>query len=125
MIAVRFLALALVPMLLGGCGQEKAPPKKSGPVPVETAVVEQRDVPIDILAVGTVESIASVELKAKVGGEVTKVNFTDGSYVKAGDSIVEIDPRPYQVVAQRAEANLAMAEAQSTNAAEQLKRCTT
>lgn len=113
-------ALALV-----GCGKKPATRVSGQAIPVDMATVEQRDVPIDILAVGSVEPVVSVRLKAKVGGEVQEVLFADGATVAAGDVLMKIDPRTYEAAARRAEANLTIAQAQAKNAEDQLARYST
>lgn len=118
-------SVAALAMVVSGCGRKAAAPPTPPPVPVDTAQVVAQDVPIEILTIGTVEAIASVQLKAKVGGEVQRVEFADGDTVKAGQTLFVIDPRPYEVANQRAEANLTIARAQAQNAADQLARYST
>jgi len=101
--------------------EEKAAPQA---VPVEMATVEQRTVPVEIRTIGSVEPLATVQLKAKVQGEITKVLFTEGAYVKAGQPLFTIDQRPFAVALQRAEADLAQAQSQAQNAQSQADRYT-
>lgn len=119
---LRPLLATVLLLALAGCSPSKSAKPEAKPVPVEVAAVVQQDVPVELLAVGSVEPLTSVQLKAKVGGEVTKVNFTDGAYVTEGESLIQIDPRPYEVSVQRAEANVAVAAAQAKNAEDQLDR---
>lgn len=98
-----------------------APP----PVPVEVATARLETIPIELHAIGTVEPIASVQLKAKVAGEILKVNFADGASVKIGDPLFEIDPSSYQAALKRAQANLSIAQFTAANATEQAERYTT
>lgn len=78
--------------------------------------------PIEMKAIGTVEPIASVQIKSKVQGEILQVHFADGAQVKAGDSLFSIDPRPFEVALQRAKANLAFSQSAANNASEQAAR---
>lgn len=94
-------------------------------MPVETSVAAIRTVPLEEAALGTVEPLSSVQIKPKVGGEIIGVDFEDGAYVKTGEVLFRIDPSPYAVVLQRAEANLAMAQSSASNALDQAKRYTT
>ncbi len=101
----------------------KAP--ASPPVPVEVSAAETRSMPVEMKAIGTVEPIASVQLKSKVAGEILKVHFADGAQVKAGEPLFSIDPRAFQAALDRAKANLEIAEANASNASEQAQRYTT
>ena len=128
------LVLLTVPaaaMLLNGC---KAPKAQSAgpppPVPVSVAVATRESVPVEIRAVGSVEASATVQVESQVTGVLVSARFVEGSIIKKGDLLFEIDPRPYQqallqaqaAVAkdraqlQQAEANLARDIAQSKNA---------
>jgi multidrug efflux system membrane fusion protein len=69
-------------------------------------------VPLEIQAVGNVEAYSTVTVKAQIGGELTQVNFQEGTDVKKGDRLFVIDPRPYQSQVAQAEANLAKDRAQ-------------
>jgi multidrug efflux system membrane fusion protein len=82
------------------------------PVPVRTAVAEQEVVPVQVRAVGTVEPYSSVGVKAQVGGPLLSVKFAEGSNVKQGELLFEIDSRPYKEALRQAEAALRMNEAE-------------
>lgn len=121
------LALALT---LSACKKPVAADRKGGgggapPAPVEVATVETRDMPVEMKSIGTVEPVASVQVKAKVQGEILKVHFADGAQVKAGDVLFSIDPRTFDTALKRAEANLAIAQTTAENASEQAERYTT
>ena len=66
------------------------------PVEVEVARVEQRDVPIYSEWVGTTEGMVNADIKAEVTGYLLRQNYQEGSFVKKGQLIFEIDPRPFQ-----------------------------
>jgi len=122
----RLPFLALVSLVLSSCGKPSGPASAGAPpVPVEVALVEARDMPVEMKAIGTVEPIASVQIKSKVQGEILQVHFADGAQVKAGDPLFSIDPRPFAVAVQRAQANLAIAQATADNASEQADRYST
>ncbi len=97
----------------------------AAPVPVGVAMAEMRTFPVEIKAIGSVEPMASVQLKSKVQGEILQVHFEDGAPVKTGDLLFSIDPRPFQAALQRAEANLSIAKFVAENASEQALRYTT
>ena len=90
--AVVFVLLLLA-SAMPSCGKKKAPPPRTAPV--VAATVAQKDVPLQIPAIGNVETINAVSIKALVGGEVTGVFFKEGQDVKKGDLLFQIDPRPY------------------------------
>lgn len=85
-------------------------------VPVTTAAVTQKTVPLQVRAIGTVEPSSIVGVKAQVGGELIKVNFTEGQFVKRGDLLFLLDPRPFESSLKQAEANLAKSTAQEKQA---------
>jgi multidrug resistance efflux pump len=62
--------------------------------------------------------LASVQLKSKVQGEILQVRFADGAEVRAGDPLVEIDARPFEVALKRTQANLETARSAAANASE-------
>lgn len=93
---------------LAGCQMEKpVAAKKAAAVPVVVAPVTEKSVPVEANVIGNVEPYATVVIKSRIGGELVKVHFQEGDFVKAGDLLFEIDPRPYQSAVNRAEANLA------------------
>jgi multidrug efflux system membrane fusion protein len=115
---------ALLALSLAACGKPADRRPQSPAVPVEVAVVQQRDMPVTLRAIGAVEPLASVQLKSKVQGEIVKVLFADGAFVKAGQPLFEIDPRPFEVALQRAEADLAQVQIEAKNAQDQADRYT-
>ena len=120
--AVLLAALLTLLLATSGCSAKKAgaPP----PVPVLAAAVEVKPIPLLLSAVGTVEPIESVAVKAQVGGVVTRVGFVEGQDVKAGQLLFLIDPRPYQAALEQAKAQLARDKAQAANAQTQAARYT-
>jgi membrane fusion protein, multidrug efflux system len=104
--------------------------------PVTAAKAEQRDVPVQVRQIGSVEPVAVIAVKAQIGGELTKVLFREGEDVRKGQQLFEIDPRPYQqaidqaqaavekdnALISQAEANLARDRVQTANAKEQAQR---
>jgi len=88
----------------------------SRPVPVQVAATEQKPMPIYLTALGTVTPYMSVTVKARVSGELLPVKFTEGQFVRKGEPILEIDPRPYQAALDQAKGTLAHDEALLKNA---------
>ena len=91
-------------------------------VPVSTAPVIRRNVPIFVSGIGTVQALQSVLLRARVDGTIDKIAFVEGQEVKVGDLLAEIDPRPYQAVMDQAVAKKAADIAMLGNAKRDLAR---
>ncbi len=87
-----------------------------------TAAVQQRDVPVEVAAIGNVEAFESVSVRSQVTGMVTEVMFHEGDFVKKGDQLFTIDPRPYQALLEQAKANLVRDEALLAQSQAQLAR---
>lgn len=122
------LGLLLALLLCGalaGCGRGQKNARASGPppsVPVGVATVKQRDFPVYLTGLGAVTAFNTVSLKTRIDGQITQVNFIEGQDVKEGELLIQIDPRPYQVALEQAQANLQRDEAQLTNAKVQYER---
>ena len=87
-----------------------------GPVPVVAGKVEQKDMPIYLDGLGTVQAFYTVTVHTRVDGELDKVLFTEGQEVKTGDLLAVVDPRPYQAALDQAIGKKAQDEAQLANA---------
>jgi multidrug efflux system membrane fusion protein len=108
---VLFIAL-----VTAGCAKKAIEAEKKMPVPVLAAVVQVKDMPVQVTGIGTVEAYSTVSVKSLVSGSLDQVHFTEGREVKKDDPLFTIDPRPYQADIQRAEANLARDAAQLAQA---------
>jgi membrane fusion protein, multidrug efflux system len=73
-------------------------------VPVSVATAERRDMPYYLTGLGSVTAYYTVSLKSRVDGQLMQVNFKEGQTVKQGDLLAVIDPRPYQVALEQAQA---------------------
>lgn len=93
----------------GGKGGKKG--QGGGDVPVTVATVTERTVPVEINVIGNVEAYSTISVKAQVGGELTKVHFKEGDFVKKGDPLFTIDPRSYQAALDSANAAVAKSQA--------------
>src|SRR5260221_6251995 len=102
--------------------QSAVPKPAAIPVPVSAAPVQRRDVPIYLTGLGTVQAYNSVLVKSRVDGQIGKINFTEGKDVRAGNVVVEIDPRPFEAALGQAQANKLKDEAQRDNARLDLDR---
>jgi multidrug efflux system membrane fusion protein len=110
---------------LAGCSRGQKNAKASGPppaVPVGVATVRQRDFPVYLTGLGSVQAFNTVSLKTRIDGQITQVNFVEGQDVKQGELLIQIDPRPSQVALEQAQANLQRDEAQLNNAKVQYER---
>jgi multidrug efflux system membrane fusion protein len=93
-------------------------------VPVVAGKVEQKDTPIYLDGLGTVQAFNTVTVHTRVDGELQQVLFTEGQDVKTGDLLAVIDPRPFQAALDQAIAKKAQDEAQLANAKVTLARNT-
>ena len=119
----KILLLVLLSASLGtGCSKQTEKPKTKAPAPVSVARATQKDVPIELRAIGNVESYATVALKSRVAGMITGVQFKEGDDVAKGALLFTVDPRPFQAQLAQAQANLARDLASANNAREQAKR---
>lgn len=108
-----------------GSGDQAARNRNANqPIPVLVATAEQKDVPIYLDALGTVQAFNTVTIKAMVDGPLNSVNFTEGQNVKKGDVLAQIDPRTYQAALDQAVAKKAQDEAQLANARLDMARYT-
>jgi len=93
---------------------------KAGPrvevVPVTSAAVQQRSVPLTTKAIGNVEAFSTVAIRALVSGELGKIHFKQGQDVQKGDLLFTIDPRPLQAALDQAVGTLAKDKSQLANA---------
>lgn len=85
-------------------------------VPVVAATAQRGDLPVYLNGLGTVTAFNTVTVRSRVDGQIVKINFTEGQFVHEGDALVEIDPRPYQVMLEQAQGALAKDQAQRKDA---------
>lgn len=102
--------------------------QKQGPVraavPVRTAAVEKADFPVYLTGLGTVQGFNTVIVRTRVDGQINRIAFQEGQVVKEGDTLVEIDPRPFEAALDQAKAKKAQDEASLANASLDLQRYT-
>src|ERR1700681_1946788 len=95
-----------------GCTSKTNASSTPPPQEVEVAVVQQKDIPIDREWIGTLDGMVNAAVKAQVSGNLLTQHYTEGSFVRKGHLLFEIDPRPLQAAADQAEGQLAQAKAQ-------------
>jgi len=123
LVALGLLVLVLVrrgekqPAQMAGAAQNRV-------VPVGVGSVEQRDVPIWLEGLGNVTSLATVTIRARVSGQIVAVNFQEGTRVKKGDVLVQVDPRPFRIALEQAQATLQKDQANLKYARLDLERFT-
>src|SRR6266404_2330451 len=81
-------------------------------VPVVVATAERGDLPVYFNGLGTVTAFNTVTVRSRVDGQITKINFQEGQFVRQGEDLVDIDSRPFQVQLEQAEGQLAKDQAQ-------------
>jgi multidrug efflux system membrane fusion protein len=106
--------------VLSACSASDAQGPSASPsqaaVPVTVDHVVEKEMPLDVNVVGTVEAFSTVAVRAQVTGELKDVNFTQGDDVQAGQVLFTLDHRPLEAALNQAEANLARDTAQAANA---------
>jgi len=93
-----------------------------GPMPVVAAPARAGDMPVTLVGLGTVTPLATVTVQSQISGQIMRIAFKEGQTVKAGDPLIQIDPRPYQVALEQAEGALARDRALLANARVDLER---
>src|SRR5271165_1722619 len=110
-----FLAFSPAIVILAGCQNNSARPAPAPPV-VEVVKVEQKDVPIYSELIGTLDGLVNADVRAQVSGYLQRQDYQEGAFVKKGQLLFEIDPRPFKAVLDQAQGLLAQAKAQLANA---------
>ena len=116
------LAALIVNLALAACtGKEVAPPP-----PAEVVVTEavQKDVPVVMEMAGQTKGSQDVEIRARVEGYLDRFFFTEGTFVRKGDRLYQIDPKPFEAALAQAKANLATIQARLDQATITVNRLT-
>jgi membrane fusion protein (multidrug efflux system) len=116
------LALLVLPLLLAACDKTAPPAPPPAAVTVATLKVASREVPVLIEAVGRTEGSKEVEVRARVSGILEKINFTEGTLVKAGAPLYRIDPAPFEIALSQARAALSQEQARREQASRENER---
>lgn len=119
-----YVALALGALVLSGCGGKEqsaaaaAPP--SGPVPVSVVSVQPKDVSLTGQWVATLDGFVNAQIQPQVSGNLIQQNYREGSVVKKGQILFQIDPRPFQAVVAQAQGQVEQAKGQVAQAQAQV-----
>jgi RND family efflux transporter MFP subunit len=115
--AVVLISAALV---AAGCTRSNASAGSPRPPDVEVIPVQQKDIPIYREWIGTLDGMVNAAIRAQVTGYLLKQNYAEGSFVRKGQLLFEIDSRPFQAAVDQAQGQLAQANAQVAQANAQL-----
>ena len=121
---VHIALLVVLPMIVwSGCAPKKA--ARNVRVPVRVAATAEQPMPFVLTSVGTVEALRTASVGSQVGGVVTRISFREGDVVRAGQVLIQLDPRPFRAVLDQTRAALARDRARAETAqldAERSKR---
>ena len=124
--SVFFFFLVAV-LLLSGCGNKDQVQAAGGAAdrpaaPVVVASVEQRDLPVQILAIGNVEAYQTVQIRSQVNGQIQKIFFREGEDVRKNQLLFQLDKRPFQADLDKAIGQMKHDQAQAENSRLQAER---
>jgi membrane fusion protein (multidrug efflux system) len=114
-VGARLLAIVLA-AALAGCGEKSGAATAPPPPVVRVAAVLEEDVPISAEWVGTLVGYINAQIRARVAGHLMSQNYKEGSLVRVGDLLFQVDSRPFQTAADQADARLHLAESQLSQA---------
>jgi len=122
--AMDVLLLGCFLLLVDGCDRTKAASSAPPPPVVQVATVVQQDTPIYSEWVATLDGYVNAQIQPRVAGYIIRQNYKEGSVVRKGEVLFEIDPRPFKAALDQAKAQLAQAEAQLGKASLDVQRDT-
>jgi membrane fusion protein, multidrug efflux system len=125
--SILLVAIAVISPFVGcskNTAQAAGPGGQRPPAPVIVATVDQRDVPVQIKAIGNVEAYQTVQIRSQVNGQIERVFFKEGDDVRKGQMLFQLDKAPFQAALEQAEGNLERDRANAVNAQAQAGRYT-
>jgi membrane fusion protein (multidrug efflux system) len=122
--AVASFASVGILLTASGCSSTKAAPSVPQPPLVQVAQVIQKEVRLTSEWVATLDGYVNAQIQPHVSGYLIRQNYTEGSLVRKGDVLFEIDPRPFQAALDQADAQVKQAQAQLAQARAQLSKAT-
>ncbi len=106
----------------GGGGRGRGGRGGGGDAPVVVARAAQKDVPVDVAAIGNVEAFATISVRSQITGQLQEIRFKEGDFVRTGQPLFVLDRRPFEAALAQAEANLTRDQALLAQAEAQLNR---
>ncbi|MFW2830615.1 efflux RND transporter periplasmic adaptor subunit [Sphingomonas sp. ID0503] len=103
-------------------GSSEKEERRRPPATVGLAKAVAKDVPVTLTAIGTVQPVVAATVRTQLSGVLLAINFTEGQVVSKGQSLAQIDPRPYENALREAQGNLAQNQAQLAVARTNLQR---
>ncbi len=124
--SILFFLLTAV-LFISGCRNKEQVQAAGGsggrpPAPVVVAGVEQRDIPVQIRAIGNVEAYQTVQIRSQVNGQIQKIFFKEGEDVRQGQPLFQLDKRPFQADLEKAIGQMKRDQAQAENSRIQAER---
>lgn len=119
-LSLGLIGIAVVAVLLGFARSSKPAQAAPPTLEVEVIPVEQKNVPIYSEWIGTTEGMVNADLKAQVTGYLLRQDYKEGSFVKKGQLLFEIDPRPFQAALDQANGQVAQYQGQVEQATSQI-----
>src|SRR5258707_3980893 len=118
--AITVVAVAILGTLIIAGRSNKPAQAAPRPLDVEVVRVEQKDVPVYSEWIGTTEGIVNADIKAEVTGYLLRQDYQEGSFVKKGQLLFELDPRPFQAALDQASGQVAQFQGQLEQAISQV-----
>lgn len=112
-VAVFVLSLITSIAVVGGCATKTAQTAPMFVVPVTVAKATQQNIPVNLTAIGSASAYSTVSVESRVDAVLEQVHIKEGQFVKQGDLLFSLDPRPFQATLAQAQANLARDQAQA------------
>src|SRR6267143_1885905 len=122
--AMDVLLLGCLLLLVDGCDRTKAASSAPPQPVVQVVTVVQQDTPIYSEWVATLDGYVNAQIQPRVAGYIIRQNYKEGSVVRKGEILFEIDPRPFKAALDQAKAQLAQSEAQLGKASLDVQRDT-
>jgi RND family efflux transporter MFP subunit len=114
------VVLILAALIAASCTKSAVSAGVQRPPDVEVVLVQKKDIPVYREWIGTVDGMVNAAIRAQVAGYLLTQNYSEGSFVRKGQLLFEIDPRPFQAALEQAQGQLAQARGQLAQARAQL-----
>ncbi|MFU0841496.1 MAG: hypothetical protein ACFWTZ_02550 [Burkholderia sp.] len=115
-------ALLAASILVAGCGKKPAEKAAAAPLPVTAQQAVFADAPLWLTVIGRTEGGEQIAVKPQVSGVLTEVRYKEGAFVKEGDILYKIDPKPFAEALRQAKATRRQAEVELQSAERELRR---